>query len=201
MFVGVPDHMWSTAITVKPVNEPVTLPEAKAWLRVTDDDENTTIRSLIKMVREAGEKTTGRAFISQTIALYLDEFPAGGLPIRPPSPPFQSLTSIAYLDTDGNSQTWSSSLYETDFTQEPGRVQPIATETYPSTDDAAKAVTVTYVAGYGDDPVHVPFSIRRDILRGVAHLYDEGRSNVITGTIASELPMGRLFLLDRMLEV
>ena len=49
--------------------EPVTLAEAKAWLRVDYTDDDTLITSMIKSARQSIEHFTNRALVIKTVSL------------------------------------------------------------------------------------------------------------------------------------
>lgn len=67
-----------------PVQEPVTLAEAKTHLRVTYTDDDALIAELITAARQWFEEQTYRALVTQTWDLKLDELPRGDDPIRVP---------------------------------------------------------------------------------------------------------------------
>lgn len=172
-----------TLITA-PTVEPVTLAEAKLHLRVDHADEDSHIRSLIIAAREHAQNATSRAFVGQTWRLSMDCFPDV---IRTPRPPLTSVTSIAYTDTAGASQTLSASAYTVDTYSEPGRIVPAFGQSWPATRDIPNAVIVTYVAGYGAGAAaDVPQPIRQAILLLVGHWY-ANREGVLTGTISKEI--------------
>jgi uncharacterized phiE125 gp8 family phage protein len=103
--------------------------------------------------REYGETFTHRAFITQTHDLKLDGFPCSDDAIRLPKAPLISITSVTYVDTNGDTQTWSNTLYTVDAPSGPkaerGRIVPNYGQVFPSTRDVINAVTVRFVAGYG----------------------------------------------------
>lgn len=175
----------STAATV----EPVTVEEVKDWLRIDSDDEVDTLRSLIKAARQKCETYTRRQFITATYKYYLDDFPSDATDILVlPRPPLQSINSITYVDTAGDTQTWSSDEYSADTKTEPGRVKLGYTYVWPASRNQRHAVTVTYVAGYGDSASFVPESIKTAVKFWVAHWY-ENRELVQTGTTVTPMPM------------
>lgn len=63
------------SVLASPASEPVSLNEAKLWLRVDNSDEDSLIAELIATARESAEIYTRRSFISQTLQLTLDAFP------------------------------------------------------------------------------------------------------------------------------
>jgi len=145
-----------------PRAEPLHVEDAKLHLRVTETDSDALIRSLITAALGYAEMFTRRQFVTATLRLTLDAFPAV---IRLPRPPLASVTSIQYTDIDGVTQTLSSSDYQVDGRSEPARIQPAYGESWPSTRRELNAVTVTYVAGYAT-PVSVDASANTLTLLG-----------------------------------
>ncbi len=83
-----------------PASEPVSLAEAKLYLRVEHDDDDDLIAALIAAARVQVEAQTRRALITQTWRLTRDVWPAGGaLPILPV--PLREVTAIGVYDADG----------------------------------------------------------------------------------------------------
>lgn len=185
--------------TVEPVLEPATLQEVKTHARVVHTQEDVYIESLIRSARDYAEMFTRRAIITQTWALTLPGFPHF---ITLPSPPLQSVSSIQYVDQDGNTQTLSTDVYDVDTTVEPGRVVLKFNQSWPSTRDDIAAVTVTYVAGYGLLRTDVPDSYRHAIKFLAAHWF-ELREPVVVGTIVAKVPTSVESLLwgNRVMEV
>ncbi len=179
-------------ITVEPVLEPITTAEAKTHLRVDLSDEDEYIDTLIVTSRQFAENHTRRQLITATWQLTLDWFPCV---IELRRPPIQSVTSITYVDTDGDTQTLDSSLYRVDVTGVTGCITPAFGESWPSTRAITSAVTVTYVAGYGDAGSDVPAAFKHAIKLLLAH-YHENREESISGTIITTIPVAAARLLD-----
>lgn len=176
---------WSTNQTVAPSAEPVTLTEAKAHCRIDEGSDDTYVTNLIKAAREWAEAHTGRQLINASWTLKLSAFPTI---IQLPHPPLSSITSLAYVDTDGTAGTLTEN---TDFEKFTDPTLPQLREMYgvswPTTRDSTlEAVTVTYVAGYGAASTSVPEGIRQAIL-GMVELMYTYRSPQITGTIVSKM--------------
>ena len=165
-----------------PAVEPVTQAEAKLFAKIDTTADDALVTSLIVAARQRIESLTRRALITQTWVWQLDAFPFSSVPVttdalnmnplRPPFPPLQSVTSITYVDTDGITQTWSSSDYTVDTTSEPGRIVPAFNESYPDTRDVIEAVTITYKAGYGDASTAVPDALITAVKMLTAAFYD-----------------------------
>jgi hypothetical protein len=190
-------------LVTAPTVEPLTVSDAvvKQALRVIDTAEDAYITLLLTMAREACERITRRALMTQTWALTMDKFPAPGMetssanwygpawgtgpgPLtvtRPdgvsqteiwlPKCPIASVSSIVYWDQFGVQQTLDPSQYIVDTASEPGRITPAVNSAWPATWNRANAVTVTYVAGW-PDAASVPASVKQWILMTVATLYE-----------------------------
>jgi uncharacterized phiE125 gp8 family phage protein len=171
--------MGTFTIVTQPTEFPVTLDEAKDHLRITDTDNDARIRSLITTATNYVELYIGRVFITQTWDMWLDEFQSV-IPII--KPPLQSVTSISYVDTSGDTQTISSSpitTYDVDTDSIPGRVFLAYNESWPNTRAIKKAVKIRFIAGYGTAE-DVPEPIKQAILLMISHWY-EIREPIIFG--------------------
>ena len=144
---------------------PVTLTEVKAQCRVDGTDDDTKLNSLIAAATDYVERYTGRAIVSQTWKVVLDEFADEMLL---PKGPVQSVSSITYTDTAGDPQTLSASVYTADLANDPQRVVLNDGQSWPETDDAVNVVTITFVAGYSA----VPESLKHAILLLISQWYD-----------------------------
>ena len=160
--------MKGLTLVTGPTKEPVTLDEAKDHLHIDFADHDATIAALIRSAREMLENDSGRALLTQTWNYVLDEFEE---PIKLPKAPLQSVTSITYRDTAGDTQTFSSGSYVVDTDNAPGRIALEEGATWPSTDPVIGAITVKFVCGYGDDAHDVPELLRLAMLQLVAHWF------------------------------
>lgn len=125
----------------------------------------------ISACREIIESEVAVSLVQRSTVVYLDCFPCGPIEIR--LPPVQSITSVVYLDLNGDSQTLSTSLYRSDLTTKPGRITPAYGELWPETYDVTNAVTVTAVTGY-TSAVLVPACAKQAMRVGVKAMYDNG---------------------------
>ena len=150
-----------------PTTQPVSTATAKTFLRVDGTDDDTLIASLIKAVTEKGEELSRRAFITQTLEMTLDDWPADYRLVLL-RPRLQSVTSVKYLDADGVEATWTD--YVVDTKSEPGA---ILFNSVPGTELLASgAITVRFVAGYGAADTDVPERIKQAILFLAAYWYE-----------------------------
>jgi uncharacterized phiE125 gp8 family phage protein len=179
------------SLVYAPALEPVTLAEAKNHLRVDDDSENELIDALRVAAREYVETFTGRKLITQTWDLKLDAFPCERC-IELPFAPVSAVSSISYVDANGDTQTWASSNYTSDTPSGPfampGRIVPAYTVSWPTTRNVINAVTVRFVAGYGATVHTTPYLLRAAIKLLVGHWY-ANREPVVVGSIANDIPL------------
>ena len=160
-----------------PSEEPVSLDEARAHLRL-ESGEDDYLSDLIAAARRHCESFQGRAYVTQTWDLYLDAFPGGC--IKVPLPPLQSVTFIKYKDSCGVLQTLGTYDYVVDAYSEPGLIFLAYGKSWPSTYPEANAVQIRFVAGYGAAS-DVPPEIKQAILLKIADLY-ENRGDEQAGT-------------------
>lgn len=134
--------------TVEPTQEPLRLEDLKSTLRITNTDFDVEIARLLVAARRQVEHDARRKLMSQTVAMYLDEFPKGDeLEIR--LAPVTAISSVAYVDEDEASQTFSSAKYTTDLDSTPPRIVLKEDDDWPDTEPGyPNAVTVTMTAGY-----------------------------------------------------
>lgn len=186
----------SLRVVTPPVLEPVTIEEARTQARVTSSDEDESLTSYILAARMKSEIRTHRALITQTLEMRLDAFPRWEINV--PRPPLQSVTSITYVDTGGVTQTLSSTLYRTDIRSEPGRITPAYGQIWPRARPVTGAVTITFVAGFGDDPEDVPELIRRAMLLMITDMreYRSDRDSPVGGSLATPVSSVAEVLLD-----
>lgn len=182
-------------VTSAPAATPVSATEAKAHSRIDTSDDDTLVATLVEAATARAEAHTGLAFITQTLALHLDEWPCDGL-IVVPRAPLVSVSSIVYRATDGTLTTLDSAAYQVVTASKPGRIAPAYGYQWPTLRGTLDDVVVTFVAGYGAAGSSVPADIRAAILLMFGELYDN-REGFVTGTIATPLPMAAENLLGR----
>lgn len=172
-------------VVVPPASEPVSMAEAKNYLKVEADQvaDDEMIESLIVSARRQAEELTDRAFVTQTLEMELDLEDLDLRGIELPRPPLQSVVSVKYYDEDDQEHTWEPSSYRVDTRSEPGRILLASGARWPSGLRSQQSVLVRYVAGYGG-AANVPADIKTAIEMIVAHWYDNRE--------AQELPPGAL---------
>lgn len=185
--------MKSLVRTVDATEEPVTAEEAMAYLRVDNVDEKADIEALITVARGMVENFTGRALMTQTWKLTIDDWPGDTIELA--RSPLASVTSVKYYPASGAAQaTLSAATYHALTGPTPGQIVLKDGETWPDLAVRPDAVEVIFVAG-STTAEAVPAILRHAVLFAIAHLY-ENRTPVNIGNIVNELP----FSLKHMLE-
>jgi len=221
---------YTLAVVTQPTVEPITLDEAKLHLRVTDTNDDAYITGLITAARQYLEKTLNRCFCTQTLRMMLDSFPdlpnatlkffiptysvesylarAISLmsgPLRLMRSPVQSVTSIQYLDANGNTQTLAQNPapglagYIVDTDSEPARIAPANNLPWPVTLAQQNAVTVVYQAGY-QNPDLVPETMKHQLKLIIGELC-ENREAISEKTMYPVETFNRLMWADRVYEI
>jgi uncharacterized phiE125 gp8 family phage protein len=184
-------------MTGGPAQEPVTLSEAKAHLRVTDDAEDVTITALIGAARSIVEMRTGRALITQSWLARFDAWPANAC--RPwldlPRPPLRAVTAVHFYDATNTAQLWDPALYGVDVIAAPGRIYRAPGAVWPAPGRMFASIEIAFDAGYGDDPADVPAPLRQAILLQLAHLFENREPTALAQGAADLLAPYRVMVL------
>ena len=135
--------------TVAPTIEPVTVSEQKLHSRMGTDaaEEDSKVANYLAASREMVEVDCRVALCTQTWTLQFDQFPVDVIEV--PIWPLQGISSISYVDTNGATQTWSSSNYIVNTANKPGRITLAYGMSWPVARYQENAITVTFVAGFG----------------------------------------------------
>ena len=177
----------------------VTVAEAKLHCRVDHTTEDAVFTRLLGVARRQCEMISGYAYTTRTLVSKLDYWPRSGC-IELPYPPLQSVTSIAYLDEAGGSNTFASSNYVVDTHSIPGRILLKSSADWPNaTLQVGGAITITYVAGFGTAN-DVPDHYKQAMLLTVGHLFENRESVVVqqgAGMVQVPQAVEWLLLMDR----
>lgn len=168
---------WTVDLNTAATEEPVSLAEMKVYLRVQHGDDDTAITNLIVSARQWAESFTNRQLVTATWDLYMEEF-HGATRLLIPKPPLGSITTFAFLDTGGNSQTWDASNFTVNTVALPGEVTEAFGISWPAVRKQYNAITITYVAGYGAASA-VPEAIKNAIHLMVQKQYDDPENKML----------------------
>lgn len=171
-----------------PESEPLSLDDAKAFLRIGDSTEDGLIATLITAARIHLEGITGRAMLAQSWRLVLDAWPTGGV-IELPVGPFISLTAITAYDVDGIATDITLAGIEPDAGRARARLfLPANLDRGPLLRDR-QGVEIDYVAGFGTAAGDVPADLIQALKILVAHWF-ENRDAVIIAGSGTVVPVG-----------
>lgn len=195
------------SVLTPPAEEPVSLAEAKAHLRLEISDDDAVVARLIKAARQRCEGEIARSFVTTGWRLKLDGFPSllrfpssrpssrwlergtyWGylLPIEIPRADLLAVSAVSYVNTLGVTTTLSPTLY-TVSAGAPGAVYPAYGTRWPATRAQPDALTVDFTAGYGTAS-SVPECLKEAILLLVGHLYEHREAT--TDLNLRDLPCG-----------
>lgn len=156
---------YSDVITVDPTTLPVSVEAARRALDLDDGDRDDEIRAWIREAAAKLRHDARLALLTETRVRKLDRFPArDGFLALDSVAPLASVTSIAYVDLSGVSQTFSSASYTVDTARRPGVVWLAYGCSWPSVRVQPNAVTITYTAGYGTTAATVPDLAKQAII-------------------------------------
>jgi uncharacterized phiE125 gp8 family phage protein len=148
-------------IVTPPAAEPVTYAEAKLFLRLNNDDEQTYVESAIKAAREAAENYTRRSFITRTLEMTVPGWVSTDVYL--PHGPISAITEVKTKEQDGTEAVIGATVYYLSADRE-----YICFETVL----ASHKIIITYTAGYGASAANIPAAIKQGILSHVANMYD-----------------------------
>jgi uncharacterized phiE125 gp8 family phage protein len=164
--------------SVQPVTEPLSLAEAKLYLRVDGCAEDALIMDMIVAVREAAENYLHKSLMTQSWILVCEKYTPSV--IRLPKGPVQSISSVKTRDPNGNESVVGTGLYH---------LSAIEGAVHVESPILAHEIRITYACGYGDAE-DVPSPVRQGMLMHLAALYEDrlGGINLPTSTIAFYRP-------------
>lgn len=165
--------MWSAPVVVTPAaSEPISLDEAKEFLRVEADETafDTEIGLHIAGARGQVEAVTGTRMFEQVLELKADSFAdLSHLPVGP----VIDVVSVTYIDTAGAEQTIASTDYELFGAMLEQGIRPVVNGSWPTPIGRTGAVTVQLTAGYGATQAELPGQVVLAMLLQIRALFDD----------------------------
>lgn len=191
------DHVTGLTLVTPPAVEPITLPDAKNFLRVDIADDDAFITTLITSARIACEAFIHGSLITQTWRVSYDGFPDDfRAAIAVPVEPLQSISSVTWTDQNNVTTTlnlWAngSGDYLVDTDSEPGRIVLPPNQAWPGvTLWPVSPIQVVAVAGFGADGTKVPAPYINGMRMCIAHWYENRPAIESSGAVPKEVPMG-----------
>jgi len=174
-------------LTAAPEREPVSVSEAKDYLRIDSAVEDPVVASLILAARLHIEGALDIAMVTQSWSLFVDCWPEDGR-VSIPVGPLKSVDSVKVYDANDTAQTVSPETYVVDLSLLRPRLVRQAGAVWPIPGRPANGIKIALTAGYGDTTDKVPQPIRQAVLMLAAHWYEQ-REPVVFERL-DELPHG-----------
>ncbi|MBI1186910.1 MAG: hypothetical protein GC206_06185 [Alphaproteobacteria bacterium] len=179
----------SITILAPPASEPVSLAEAKLFLRVDHDAEDDLITMMIVAAREAVEAGAGRALITRRVRESLDIWrrdAVGGALLG--QGPVTDVVAVRLLAANGSESVIDPERYRLDGARDRPRL--VFETGLPATLRTAGGVEIDYDAGMAASAAELPTALRISVLQVVATLYDtrEGAVKLPEGARALMAP-------------
>jgi uncharacterized phiE125 gp8 family phage protein len=175
-------------IITEPTSYPVTITEIKEFARIDGNEEDSILEVFLSGVVNNVEAYLGRALITRTYKMVMDEW--NDREIELPMPPLISVSSIKTIDEDNVETTYDSSNYFVITESIPGRVVIKKDSIMPTNTDRDKAgYSITWNAGYTD----IPKQIKIAIMQWVTMIYEnrsmvENEMNTINRVTELQIP-------------
>lgn len=144
-----------------PTSEPVTLAEAKLYLRVDSTSEDSLISDLIIAARMSAESWLKSSLISQSWKLVYNDYLDSEVDL--PMPPVVNVASVIVVNRDTTTQTISANNYYLNAAK-----TKLLFDNYVS----GFSIEIAYNTGYGTAS-QIPSPIKYGILAHIAAMYDE----------------------------
>ncbi len=151
-----------------PLALPVSVAQAKEFLKIETNDDDQLIADLIKQATSHISALCGRKLITQTWRLFFDDLPTNKL-LELNIAPISALVEVRYFDKAGDPQIISPQGYEFDPYSFPARLKVTSSI---CTGPDLNGIEVDVHVGYGITAIDVPGNIIRAIFITIAHWYE-----------------------------
>jgi uncharacterized phiE125 gp8 family phage protein len=163
-----------------PEAEPLSVTDAKAYLRVETSDDDVLIASLIAAARSHVEALSRCVLLTQTWRLALDGWPPDGC-IKPRLAPLNTVTAARVYDEAGAAHAIDPENFVLDAAQGVIAVRPCS---LPQPGRAIAGIEIDVAAGFGDASSDVPPALTQALRMLLAHWYDNRGLIAIGASIA-----------------
>jgi uncharacterized phiE125 gp8 family phage protein len=175
----------SAILLAGPAAEPLSLLEAKAFLRIAHDDDDALIAALIAAARGQIEALTRRALLVQTWRIVLDCWPKDGR-VNPRIGPLRAVSAARVFDSGNSAHALDVQRFVVDAARD-AIAAPCWSLPPPGRDVAG--IELDIEVGFGALATDVPEPLRQAIRLLLAHWYDNRGLAAIGGSVAL-LPAG-----------
>ncbi len=161
----------SISIVNPPASEPISLAEAKLFLRVDHNAEDSLVATLIGAAREAVEAGIGRALITRRVRESLDIWRRDatqgavlGLG------PVTNVVAVRLIADNGAQSVIDPERYRLEGNRDRPRL--VFPPGLPATLRSAGGIEIEYDCGYADEATDLPVALRLAAMQIVAALYE-----------------------------
>lgn len=151
-----------------PAEEPVSLAEARAHLKLDATEEDALLTALLTAARATLEAETRRAFVEQSWRLTLDDWPSG--PLEIPLAPVSEVTAVKVASLSGAMLPLDPAFYEAETGERP-RIAVKRGQAWPMPATRLAGIVIDFRAGYGA-VADVPMPLRQAALMLAAHWFE-----------------------------
>lgn len=163
-----------------PEAEPLSVSDAKSYLRVETGDDDVLIASLIAAARSHVEAMGRCALLTQSWRLVLDNWPPDGR-IKPKLSPLSAITAARVYDEAGTGHAIDPENFVLDAAH---NVIAVRACSLPQPGRGVGGIEIDVVAGFGDSGSDVPQALMQALRMLVAHWYDNRGLIAIGASIA-----------------
>jgi len=176
-----------------PALEPVSLVEAKSWLRIDTSDEDALVSALIVAARLSLEAMTRRLFVSQGWRLSFDGWLRrldATMTMELPFAPFTAVTALRIYGADGAASPVDPAIWRAPPAMDAPRI--VFSQMPPQPGRVLDSVEIEATFGYGPQASDTPEPLRRAIVATIARLYENrGDADVPPAAMALAAPFRR----------
>ena len=181
--------------TDSPPVEPITLKDAKAFLRVDFDVDDPLIAGLITSARREAETVQRRVLVPTQFDLTFDYWPSLRIQL---ATPVTSVDLVQYTDVNGTTtKLTSGTAYVVDLTKQPAVISSPWDTTWPwFNPQPSSSVLIRFTAGYAlTDPFwhSTGARLKTGMLLLISHWYT---NRLAIGQGTAELPYGVTYLMS-----
>lgn len=179
------DHSSSVRLVVAPIEEPLTLSQAKTFLRIEHMADDDAISRAIAAARIAAEQYIRALLLSQTWEYSIANPACGKLYL--PWGPAQSITSIVLTTEAGATSTLNAANYRLSVDGYAVLIEPFI---------SIEKLTVRYVAGLANSVAQLPSSLIQGMLHHITVMLENrnGAEPLPMQSIACYEPFRRMAL-------
>lgn len=176
----------SAYLLTPPAIEPLTLTEAKQFLRIEHNDDDTVISALIAAARTQVETAVRCALIAQTWRFVCDAWPVDGrLALK--RGPLLSVAAARVFDAEGDPIVIDPEAFALDKGSSAIAAPPWS---LPVPGRSAAGIEIDVVMGFGAGAASIPETLRQAVRLLLAHWYDH--RGLGTAGIAGGAPLPAL---------